>query len=153
MTTVFKTPQQLLTAGLQRLGTSGWLAIDENRVRQFAEITGDRSWLDPEPSNASDAPDALCTVQHALVLSLVNAFLPQILEVRGAAMGVNVGCGKVRFPTAVRIGARIRGHGELIEAKPVTNGVQAIVRITVEIEGSPGSACIADTISRYLYES
>jgi acyl dehydratase len=147
MTTVFKTPQELLTAGLQRLGTSDWLAIDENRVRQFAEITGDRSWLDP------DAPHALCTVQHALILSLVNAFLPQILEVRGAAMGVNVGCGRVRFPTAVRIGARIRGHGELIEAKPVTNGVQAIVRITVEIEGSPGPACIADTISRYLYES
>jgi acyl dehydratase len=81
----------------------------------------------------------------------VNAFLPQLLEVRGIAMGVNYGCDRVRFPSPVKVGSRVRGAGEVIAAEAVKGGaVQVIVRVTVEIEGSDRPACVVDTISRFV---
>jgi acyl dehydratase len=84
-----------------------------------------------------------------LTLSLANLFLPQIMEVRNTSMGVNYGCEKVRFPAAVPVGSRVRGGGEVISAEEIKGGVQVVVRMTVEIEGSERPACIIDTISRF----
>ena len=83
-------------------------------------------------------------------LSLVNRFLPQIVDVR-MKKGVNYGCDRIRFPAPVKVGSRIRGKGELVKAEPLEGGVQASIRVTVEIEGQPMPACIADTISRYYF--
>jgi len=80
----------------------------------------------------------------------VNLFLPQIVDVQGISMGVNVGCGKIRFPSPVKVNSRIRGSGELVEASEEKGGVQAVIRVTVEIEGSDKPACVVDTISRYF---
>jgi acyl dehydratase len=66
-------------------------------------------------------------------------------------MGVNYGCDKVRFPAPVRVGKRIRGRGEVIKTEAVDGGAQVWVRITVEIEGEPRPACVADTISRFVF--
>jgi acyl dehydratase len=66
-------------------------------------------------------------------------------------MGVNYGCDKVRFPSPVKVGSRIRGKGELVKADALEGGVQATIRVTVEIEGQTKPACIADTISRYYF--
>jgi acyl dehydratase len=65
-------------------------------------------------------------------------------------MGVNYGCDKVRFPSAVKVGSRVRGRGEIVKAEEVKGGIQAITRVTVEIEGSDKPACVVDTISRYF---
>ena len=80
----------------------------------------------------------------------MNRFLPQIVEVRGISMGVNYGANRLRFPAPVPVGARIRGGAELVEAEDVKGGVQATLRVTVEIEGSQRPACVVDTISRYF---
>jgi len=64
-------------------------------------------------------------------------------------MGVNYGADRVRFPAPVRVGSRVRGSAELLEAEEVKGGVQAKVRVTVEIEGSERPGCVVDTISRY----
>ena len=68
----------------------------------------------------------------------------------GISMGVNVGCGKIRFPMPVKVGSRVRGSGEVVEVEEVKGGIQAIIRVTVEIEGSDKPACVVDTISRYF---
>jgi acyl dehydratase len=92
------------------------------------------------------------------ILSLVNMFLPEILEVRGFSAGVNVGSDRLRFLAPVPVGSRIRGKGEIVKVEEAKGGaVQSTVRITVEIEGPDGQpadkpACIVDTISRYLPE-
>ena len=65
-------------------------------------------------------------------------------------MGVNVGCGKIRFPLPVKVGSRVRGSGELVEAEEVKGGIQAVIRVTVEIEGAEKPAYVVDTISRYF---
>ena len=76
-------------------------------------------------------------------------FLPQIVDVQGISMGVNYGADKLRFPSPVKVNSRVRGVGELIAVEQVKGGVQATIRVTVEIEGSDRPACVVDTISRY----
>jgi acyl dehydratase len=80
----------------------------------------------------------------------VNFFLPQIVQVRGIAMGINYGADRLRFPAPVPVGAKLRGGAELLEAEETRDGaVQAKFRVTVEIEGSDKPGCVIDTISRY----
>ncbi|UCE85605.1 MAG: MaoC family dehydratase [Deltaproteobacteria bacterium] len=149
MTTVFEAPQDLETAVGRHLGYSDWLEITQDRIDRFADATGDHQWIHVDPERAKDGPFGACIAHGYLTLSLVNLFLPQIVEVRGISMGVNYGADKLRFPAPVPVGSRIRGGGELIQAEAVKGGVQATIRVTVEIEDSERPACVVDTVSRY----
>ena len=125
--------------------------VTQEMIDRFAELTGDHQWIHVDPDRAAQGPFGRTIAHGYLTLSLVNLFLPQILEVRGVSMGVNYGCEKVRFPAPVPVGSRIRGVGQLVAAEEVKGGaVQATVRVTVEIEGSERPACVVDTISRFV---
>lgn len=150
MTTVFKTPEELLTKVGERLGETEWMEIDQDRINLFADATGDHQWIHVDPVKAKDGPFGACIAHGYLTLSLVNYFLPQIIDVQGISMGVNVGLDRVRFPSPVAVGSKIRGVGELVSAEEMKGGIQSVVRVTVEIEGHDKPACIADTISRYF---
>ncbi|WP_419834375.1 MaoC family dehydratase [Endozoicomonas atrinae] len=152
MTTVFKTPHELQDKVGSVLGESQWLTIDQERINLFAEATGDHQWIHVDPERAKDGPFGTCIAHGYLTLSLVSLFLPEIMDVQGISMGVNYGTDKVRFPNSVKVGARIRGVGELINVEEVKGGVQSTVRVTVEIEGEDRPACVVDTISRYYPE-
>ena len=150
MPTVFETPAELEKAVGQQLGESGWLEITQERVNLFADATDDHQWIHVDPERARGGPFGAPIAHGYLTLSLVNRFLPEIVEVRGISMGVNYGVDRVRFPAPVKVGARVRGGGELLEAEHQKDGsVQAKVRVTVEIEGAAKPACVAETISRY----
>ncbi len=149
MTTVFKSPLDMEAAVGQRLGESEWLAIDQERINLFADATGDHQWIHVDPERAKDGPFGATIAHGYLTMSLVNLFLPQIVDVQGISMGVNYGADKLRFPSPVKVGSRVRGVGELVAVENVKGGVQATVRVTVEIEGSDRPACVVDTISRY----
>ncbi|MEQ6889095.1 MaoC family dehydratase [Halomonas sp. CS7] len=153
MTTRFETPAALLAAQGQSLGVTDWLTITQERVDLFAEATGDHQWIHVDPERAKDGPFGGCIAHGYLTLSLVNLFLPQLIEVVNLAMGVNVGCDRIRFPAPVPVGARIRGRGEILEVAPIKGSLQTIVRVTVEIEGSDRPGCVADTISRYTFDT
>tara|TARA_R110000823_G_scaffold210224_3_gene340434 strand:+ start:42250 stop:42708 length:459 start_codon:yes stop_codon:yes gene_type:complete len=150
MTTTFENPAALMDAVGRDLGHSSWLQIEQERINQFADATGDHQWIHVDPERAAEGPYGATIAHGYLTLSLANLFLPEILEVRNTSMGVNYGCEKVRFPAAVPVGSRIRGHGELISAEEVKGGVQIVVRMTIEIEGSDRPACVIDTISRFF---
>ncbi len=150
MATVFESPEKLKQAVGQHLGYSDWLEISQERIDQFADATDDHQWIHVDPERAKQGPFGACIAHGYLTLSLVNRFLPQIVEVRGISMGVNYGANRLRFPAPVPVGARIRGGAELVEAEDVKGGVQATIRVTVEIEGSQRPACVVDTISRYF---
>jgi acyl dehydratase len=150
MTTVFKQPQELFSAVGAELGASDWLELDQQRINLFADATGDHQWIHVDPERAVDGPFGKCIAHGYLTLSLVNLFLPQIVDVQGISMGVNVGCDRIRFPAPVPVGSRVRGSGELISVEEIKGGVQAVVRVTVEIEGSDKPGCVADTISRFF---
>jgi acyl dehydratase len=147
---VFDTPAALLGAEGTRLGPTGWLAIDQGRIDGFAEVTGDRQWIHVDTARAKNGPFGTTIAHGYLTLSLVNFFLPQMLDVRNFSSGINVGLDRVRFLAPVPSGARIRGIGEIVKVEALKGAFQSTVRITVEIEGSDKPACIADTISRYF---
>ena len=149
MTTVFKSPLDMEAAVGQQLGASEWITIDQERINLFADATGDHQWIHVDPEQAKHG-DFGCTIAHSyLTLSLVNLFLPQIVDVQGIRMGVNYGSDKLRFPAPVKVNSRVRGVGQLIQVEQVKGGVQAVVRVTVEIEGEERPGCVVDTISRY----
>ena len=100
---------------------------------------------------AKDGPFGACIAHGYLSLALAGSyFLERILQV-DCLMGVNYGSDRLRFPAPVRVGSRIRGRGVLVSADPVAGAVQAVVRVTVEIEGSDRPGCVVDTISRYSF--
>jgi acyl dehydratase len=149
MTTTFANPAALLTAVGRHLGYSEWLLIDQQRIDLFAEATGDHQWIHVDPQRAAQGPFGGTIAHGYLTLALANLFMPQIMRVENISMGVNYGCGKVRFPAPVAVGSRVRGGGEIIAAEEVKGGVQLVVRMTVEIEGGDRPACVIDTISRF----
>ena len=150
MPTVFSQPSDLLGSVGQHLGRSDWLEIDQQRIDLFADATGDHQWIHVDPERAREGPFGATIAHGYLTLSLANLFLPQIMEVQNISMGVNYGCDKVRFPAPVPVGSRVRGAGEILSAAEVKGGVQVVVRITVEVEGSERPACVIDTISRFF---
>ena len=150
MSTVFQSPPELKDAVGKALGTSEWLEITQDRIDKFAEATGDHQWIHVDPERAKDGPFGATIAHGYLTQSLVNFFLPQIVEVRGIRMGVNYGADRIRFPAPVPVGSRLRGNAELLEAEDTKDGaVQAKIRVTVEIDGGERPACVIDTISRY----
>jgi acyl dehydratase len=150
VTTIFDNPAQLLDAVGRHLGYSPWLQIDQRRIDLFAEATGDHQWIHVDSARAAAGPFGGTIAHGYLTLSLANLFLPQIMRVDNVSMGVNYGCEKVRFPAAVPVGSRLRGGGEVLSAEAVKGGVQVVVRMTIEIEGSERPACVIDTISRFF---
>ncbi len=150
MPTVFDRPTDLLDGVGTDLGTTEWLEVTQDRVDTFADATGDHQWIHVDPERAKDGPFGGTIAHGYLTLSLVNTFLPGLLEVHNTSMGVNYGTDKTRFPAPVPVGSRIRGRAELTGADAVPGGVQARVTVTVEIEGGDRPACVVETISRFL---
>ena len=149
----FDNIDSVLAAVGQDLGHTDWLTISQQRIQQFADATGDQQWIHVDPQRAASGPFGACVAHGFLTLSLANKFLPELIEYQRLKMGVNYGCEKVRFPAPVRVGTRIRGRGLVVSAESVKgDGVQVIVRITVEIEGQEKPGCVVDTISRLYFE-
>ena len=153
MATIFENPRDLLGKEGTRLDTAEWLTIDQSRIDAFADCTGDHQWIHVDPVRAKDGPFGATIAHGYLTLSLVNLFMPQIIEVRRFSAGVNVGMDKTRFLNPVVVSSRIRGTGEIVSVEEVKGGaIQAVIRVTVEIEGKDKPACVVDTINRYFPE-
>lgn len=142
---------ELLEATGKNLGATDWIAIEQNRIDMFAEATGDHQWIHVDPVKAATGPFGACIAHGYLTLSLVNYFLPQLLDVQNISMGVNYGCDKIRFPNVVKVGSKIRGMGQIISTEAIKGSVQVITQVTIEVEGEQRPACVADTISRYTF--
>jgi acyl dehydratase len=148
--TVFENLDDVRDAVGQHLGYSEWLEITQDRVDLFAEATGDHQWIHVDPERAAAGPFGGPIAHGYLTLSLSNFFLPQIVEVRGISAGVNYGVNKIRYPSPVLVGAKIRGGAELAAVEEVAGGIQTTMVITIEIDGDAKPACVIESISRYL---
>jgi acyl dehydratase len=131
------------------LGSTDWMLIEQSRVDGYADATDDHQWIHVDPARAAEGPFGSTIAHGYLTLALVNKFLPELITVTESSMGVNYGCEKVRFPSPVIVGSRIRGAGEVVSVEEVKGSLQLVVRVTVEIEGADRPACVVDTISRF----
>ncbi|AKL72838.1 acyl dehydratase [Actinobacteria bacterium IMCC26256] len=146
----FESPQALLGAVGQELGISDWHTVTQEQINLFADATGDHQWIHVDVEKAKAGPFGTPIAHGYLTMSLASLFLPQIVLVHGLSMGLNYGVDKVRFPSPVPVGSRLRGKGTIISAIEVTGGVQAVIRVTIEREGSEKPCAVVDTVSRYL---
>jgi acyl dehydratase len=133
----------------EHLGYSDYVEITQERVNLFADATGDHQWIHVDPERAKAGPFGGPIAHGYLTLSLAPALLPQILIVGGISMGVNYGCGKVRFPSPVPVGSKVRAGAELVSVEDVAGGAQVTLQVTFEVEGAPKPSCVAEVIYRY----
>ena len=131
------------------LGYSDHVEITQEQVNTFADATGDHQWIHVDPERAKAGPFGGPIAHGYLTLSLAPALLPQILQVGGISMGVNYGCGKVRFPSPVPVGSKVRAGAELVSVEDVAGGAQVTLLVTFEVEGAPKPSCVAEVIYRY----
>jgi acyl dehydratase len=118
-------------------------------VNQFADATGDHQWIHVDPDRAAKESPFGGPIAHGyLTLSLLPMLVPQIVEITGFRMGVNYGTDKVRFPSPVPVGSRVRAGATLDSATPIDGGVQMSVTVTVEVEGASKPSMVATTVSR-----
>jgi acyl dehydratase len=151
MNTTFDSVASVLAAVGKPLGESNWIDIDQKRIDQFADATDDHLWIHVDPVRAKVGPFGACIAHGYLTLSLASRFLPEFVHYEKLRMGVNYGCDKVRFPSPVPVGSRLRGRGELVKAEVIEGGVQATIRITVDIESKDRPACVVESISRFFF--
>ncbi|MEY7971431.1 MaoC family dehydratase [Saccharomonospora xinjiangensis] len=128
------------------LGTGPWHEITQEQVNLFADATGDHQWIHVDLARAAEGPFGAPIAHGYLTLSLIPRFIGEVYRIESLSMGVNYGLNKVRFPQPVKVGSRIRGHAELVSVTPGTQGTQAVVRWTIEIENAEKPACVAETV-------
>ncbi len=133
------------------LGYSDWLEITQERVNTFADATGDHQWIHVDVERAkAESPFGGPIAHGYLTLSLGPVLFPQILTVKGIKMGVNYGCGKVRFPSPVPVGSNLRLGATLDSVEDLGGGWSQIsMTFTFEVEGAPKPSCVSEIIFRY----
>lgn len=136
----------------QHLGYSEYLEITQERIDAFAEATGDHQWIHVDPVRAKDGPFGGTIAHGYLTLSIGPMLAPQVSFVSGLSMGVNYGCGKVRFPSPVPVGSKLRLGMEVKEVDVISPGQAQITYLyTFEVEGAAKPSCVAEVIIR-VYE-
>lgn len=138
----------LRDAAGSQLGYTAWQEMTQARVDQFADVTEDHNFIHVDPERAKDTPFGGTIAHGFLSLSLLAPVSQQLLQVTDAAVSINYGLGRVRFPAPLPVGARWRGKGEIVDANDVPGGLQVTLRLTVEVEGSEKPAVVADQLIR-----
>ncbi|MCZ4507240.1 MaoC family dehydratase [Streptomyces sp. ActVer] len=131
------------------LGTSEWIEVTQERINTFADATGDHQWIHVDEEKAKEGPFGAPIAHGYLTLSLFIPLFTELLDVQGVTTKVNYGLNKVRFPSPVKVGSRIRLAGRLTDVEDVPGGVQITVDGTIEIEGAPKPAAVLRSLSRF----
>ena len=135
------------------LGVSDWLEIDQKRVNDFADVTGDHQWIHIDVERAKKESPYGAPIAHGfLTLSLIPALSKDNFRVQNATLAINYGLNKVRFLSAVPVGSRIRVRSEWADAVAKDEStVDLTVRHTIEIDGVEKPAAVAEMIVRVLF--
>ena len=122
----------------REIATTDWLLVTQERIRQFAEATGDRQWIHVDPERAQRESPYGATIAHGfLTLSLMSHFLREAIQLPGnVRQTINYGLNRVRFPAPVRAGDKIRARVRLQSCRELPDSVEAVFDITIETEGA-----------------
>jgi acyl dehydratase len=131
-----------------------WLVVTQDRIQKFADATEDRQWIHLDPERAQRESPFGGTIAHGfLTLSLLSHWMKEAIQIRsGVAMSVNYGLNKVRFPSAVRAGSKVRARVTLLSAKESPEFVDATFLIHVESESSEKPCCVAEWLVRFYQQ-
>ena len=134
----------------QELGTSDWVEVTQERVNTFADATDDHQWIHVDVERATAESPFGGPIGHGyLTLSLLIPMWSQVLTVTDSTMAVNYGLNKVRFPSPVPVGSRIRLTATLKDVEEVAGGLQVTAAAVIEAEGATKPVCIAEPVFRF----
>ena len=129
-----------------QLGETEWLEITQEQVDQFAKATGDHQWIHVDVDRAAKGPYGGTIAHGYLTLSLIARFGEELFSVEGVTAKLNYGVNKVRFPSPVPVGGRVRAGASIAGAQETPAGVQVSLQWVIELEGSTKPACVAETV-------
>jgi acyl dehydratase len=135
----------------REIAVTDWLVMTQDRIDRFAETTGDQQWIHVDRERAEKESLHGATVAHGfLTLSLLSHFLKQAIQFRsGVRIGINYGLNRVRFPSPVRAGSKIRARIGLLSTKQFPDALEATFSVGVEIENFDKPCCVAEWVVRY----
>jgi len=150
VTTIVKSVAELEALVGKHLGYSEWWEISQHRVNTFADATDDHQWIHVDAERAAAGPFGTTIAHGYLTLSLLVPLWHEILQFEGLRLGINYGLNKVRFPSPVPVGSRIRAGGTLVSVETASDGsFQVVVDFIVEREGAEKPCCIAQGMYRF----
>jgi len=132
----------------EELAVSDWVTIDQDRIDQFAEATGDHQWIHVDRERAARGPFGTTIAHGYLTLSLIPHLAEQALCFDDVRMSINYGLNRVRFPSPVPVDSRVRARFKLAAYEVIEGGAQITMEVTIEREGSAKPACVAEALSR-----
>ncbi len=146
--------EQAQTLVGQELGVSEWMTVDQQRVNDFADVTGDHQWIHVDVERAQKESPYRTPIAHGfLTLSLIPALSKDNFRLENAKLAINYGLNKVRFLSAVPVGSRMRVRSELVDvvAKPESGAADMTVKHTIEVDGVDRPAAVAEMIVRAVF--
>lgn len=148
---ILKSLSSLKEYECREIAVTGWLAVSQDHINQFAEATGDRQWIHMDVERAQRESSYGATIAHGfLTLSLMSQLLKEAIQLpESVRQTINYGLNRVRFPAPVRAGVKIRARIRLQSLQELPNCSQALYQITIESEGSAKPCCVAEWILRY----
>ncbi|TNM36505.1 MaoC family dehydratase [Nocardioides albidus] len=144
---VFNGISELEAAVGTHLGHSEWHTVNQDQVNMFADATGDHQWIHLDVERSKEGPFGSTIAHGFLTLSLLPMLAAEVYRIEGVKMGVNYGADKLRFPSPVPVGSRVRAGVELTAVKPSSLGYQVATRVTIEREGGDKPACVVDMLA------
>jgi acyl dehydratase len=129
-------------------GYTDWQELTQERVNQFADATDDHQFIHVDPERARQTPFGGTIAHGFLSLSLLAPVTQQLIKITDAAMGVNYGLDRVRFPAPLPVGAQWRGGVEIAEVTEIPGGLQLKARVTIEVKDSAKPAVVAESLVR-----
>jgi len=133
----------------QEVAVSDWVVISQERVNQFAEATGDYQWIHLDVERCKRESPFGGPIAHGyLTLSLLPMLMQNSVKMTDVRMGVNYGLNKVRFPSPVPVGSKVRSRTTVVSVEDIEGGAQVTWLVTVEREGGDKPVCVAESISR-----
>jgi len=135
----------------REIAVTDWLMMTQERIDRFAETTDDQQWIHVDRERARRESPYGTTIAHGfLTLSLLSHFMRQAIQFgSGVRMGINYGLNRVRFPSPVRAGSKIRARIGLLSFRQLDDAVEATFSATVETENSDKPCCVAEWVVRY----
>ena len=139
------------------LHLSPWITMTQERIDHFADLTGDHQWIHVDPERARSESPFGGTIAHGyLVLALHPSLRGHAGEntppFPGVTRTINYGLDRLRFPSPVRAGARLRGRFELLDVAERNGALRLVERFTVELESGAKPACVAEVVRLLFFD-
>lgn len=134
------------------VGVSEWVVIDQHRIDQFAEATGDYQWIHVDTERAATEMPTGKTIAHGyLTLALIPALTGNFVDIQNLERAINFGLNKVRFYAPVPVGAKIRARATVLQARRRAGALLLTSETRLEVDGERKPACVAETLGMYFF--